>query len=62
MVFFDGEEAWVEWSSTDSLYGSRHLAEMWSNTSHPPDSNTTMIDTIVSNSYLKIFFWRTEIL
>lgn len=46
MVFFDGEEAWVEWSSTDSLYGSRHLAEMWSNTSHPPDSNTTMIDTI----------------
>ena len=56
MVFFDGEEAWVEWSSTDSLYGSRHLAEIWSNTSHPPDSNTTMIDTIVSNSYLQIFF------
>lgn len=26
-IFFDGEEAFVEWSSTDSLYGSRHLAE-----------------------------------
>lgn len=46
MVFFDGEEAWVDWSDTDSLYGSRHLAEMWSKTSHPPNSNSTMIDTI----------------
>ncbi|XP_064484929.1 glutaminyl-peptide cyclotransferase-like isoform X2 [Ornithodoros turicata] len=27
LLFFDGEEAFVEWSSTDSLYGSRHLAE-----------------------------------
>ena len=30
-VFFDGEEAFVEWTSTDSLYGSRHLADKWSN-------------------------------
>lgn len=29
IVFFDGEEAFREWSSTDSLYGSRHLAKMW---------------------------------
>ncbi|VVC34817.1 Peptidase M28 [Cinara cedri] len=26
MIFFDGEEAFVEWSESDSLYGSRHLA------------------------------------
>ncbi len=26
LVFFDGEEALVNWSETDSLYGSRHLA------------------------------------
>src|SRR5438270_6059590 len=26
LVWFDGEEAFVKWSSTDSLYGSRHLA------------------------------------
>ena len=26
ITFFDGEEARGEWSSTDSLYGSRHLA------------------------------------
>lgn len=29
LVFFDGEEAFVEWSAKDSLYGSRHLAERW---------------------------------
>ncbi|KAJ3091225.1 hypothetical protein HK100_007244 [Physocladia obscura] len=28
-IFFDGEEAFVNWSATDSLYGSRHLAEKW---------------------------------
>ena len=27
LVFFDGEEALEQWSHTDSLYGSRHLAE-----------------------------------
>ncbi len=26
LVFFDGEEAIQQWSATDSLYGSRHLA------------------------------------
>lgn len=28
-IFFDGEEAFQEWTSTDSLYGSRHLAAKW---------------------------------
>lgn len=27
LVFFDGEEAFEEWSEDDSLYGSRHLVE-----------------------------------
>jgi Zn-dependent M28 family amino/carboxypeptidase len=26
LVFFDGEEAFADWTETDSLYGSRHLA------------------------------------
>jgi glutaminyl-peptide cyclotransferase len=30
LVFFDGEEAIHEWTDTDSLYGSRHLAAKWS--------------------------------
>ncbi|CAG8579469.1 4005_t:CDS:2 [Paraglomus brasilianum] len=29
LIFFDGEEAFIEWSETDSLYGSRHLAAKW---------------------------------
>jgi len=29
LVFFDGEEAFHEWTDTDSLYGSRHLAGKW---------------------------------
>jgi glutaminyl-peptide cyclotransferase len=28
-VFLDGEEAFVEWSTFDSTYGSRHLAGRW---------------------------------
>jgi Zn-dependent M28 family amino/carboxypeptidase len=30
LVWFDGEEAFGQWSDTDSVYGSRHLAERWS--------------------------------
>lgn len=29
LIFFDGEEAIREWSDTDSVYGSRHLAAKW---------------------------------
>jgi len=32
LLFFDGEEAFVNWSPTDSLYGARHLAEKWRRT------------------------------
>ncbi len=31
LVFDDGEEAVKEWTSTDSLYGTRHLAAKWAN-------------------------------
>jgi glutaminyl-peptide cyclotransferase len=30
LVFFDGEEAFGEWSATNGVYGSRHLAKKWS--------------------------------
>lgn len=29
LIFFDGEEALVEWSDDDSIYGSKHLAAKW---------------------------------
>ncbi|XP_038162325.1 glutaminyl-peptide cyclotransferase-like a [Cyprinodon tularosa] len=38
LVFFDGEESFEEWTDTDSLYGSRHLAELMAKTPHPAAS------------------------
>ncbi|KDR73552.1 hypothetical protein GALMADRAFT_71864 [Galerina marginata CBS 339.88] len=32
LVFFDGEEAFVEWTDKDSIYGARHLAQKWETT------------------------------
>jgi glutaminyl-peptide cyclotransferase len=29
LLWTDGEEAFVKWTATDSLYGTRHLAEKW---------------------------------
>jgi len=29
LVWLDGEEAFEKWSATDSVYGSRHLAQKW---------------------------------
>lgn len=34
MIFFDGEEAFVDWTQADSLYGSRHLADLWDGKTH----------------------------
>ena len=33
-IFLDGEEAFKNWSPHDSLYGSRHLAKLFSNRQH----------------------------
>ncbi|XP_026859741.1 glutaminyl-peptide cyclotransferase isoform X1 [Electrophorus electricus] len=47
LVFFDGEEAFEERSPTDSLYGSRHLADYMSQVPHPPASeHTTLLHAI----------------
>jgi glutaminyl-peptide cyclotransferase len=29
LIFFDGEEAFKEWTETDSIYGATHLASKW---------------------------------
>lgn len=47
LVFFDGEEAFEEWTATDSLYGSRHLAELMAHTPHPPGSpHNTLLQAV----------------
>ncbi|GAB0095990.1 Glutaminyl-peptide cyclotransferase [Sergentomyia squamirostris] len=37
VVFFDGEEAFENWSATDSIYGARHLAQRWSDEGFLPN-------------------------
>ncbi|XP_065144211.2 glutaminyl-peptide cyclotransferase [Paramisgurnus dabryanus] len=41
LLFFDGEEALYQWTSEDSLYGSRHLAHKMATTPHPAGSTST---------------------
>lgn len=45
-LFLDGEEAFKEWTATDSIYGARHLAEKWKATPHPHDELSTVLDGI----------------
>ncbi|KAG8810372.1 hypothetical protein FRC17_002960 [Serendipita sp. 399] len=50
LIFFDGEEAFKDWTATDSIYGARHLAERWSTEFVPAgqrmDRASTLLDTI----------------
>lgn len=47
-VFFDGEEAFKDWTATDSLYGSRHLAAKWAAEQSTGGSNSVArIDMMV---------------
>ncbi|KAL2099130.1 hypothetical protein ACEWY4_005610 [Coilia grayii] len=47
LLFFDGEEALFHWSDTDSLYGSRHLAQKMEETAHPTgDSESSQLHAI----------------
>lgn len=48
LLFLDGEEAFGEWTGTDSLYGARHLAERMAKTAHQP--GVTQLQAIVSAS------------
>lgn len=43
LVFFDGEEAFKDWTATDSLYGSRHLADKWN-----ADGTLSRIDALIN--------------
>lgn len=40
MMFFDGEEAFVDWSESDSTYGSRHLAAKLESKWYPSTSGS----------------------
>ncbi|EDW69538.1 glutaminyl-peptide cyclotransferase isoform X2 [Drosophila virilis] len=39
LIFFDGEEAFREWTNSDSVYGSRHLANKFARTRSPTSTS-----------------------
>ncbi|KAH7923475.1 hypothetical protein BV22DRAFT_1106074 [Leucogyrophana mollusca] len=43
LVFFDGEEAFKDWTDTDSVYGARHLAQHWSTSYIAPNSKRRLL-------------------
>lgn len=71
LIFFDGEEAFKDWTQTDSLYGSRHLADKWELASTTA-SNARLVDQVealvlldligAANPKFYSFFENTEIL
>ncbi|XP_077520697.1 glutaminyl-peptide cyclotransferase-like isoform X3 [Amblyomma americanum] len=58
LIFFDGEEAFVRWSSSDSLYGSRHLASMW----HQNSTRGLPLDGCLPRSDIATQIDRMEVL
>jgi Zn-dependent M28 family amino/carboxypeptidase len=69
LVWFDGEEAIAEWSESDSLYGSRHLARRWSadgtlarlkaliNVDMIGDRNLELVQDFQSTPWLRTLIW-----
>jgi len=50
LVFFDGEEAFVTWTDTDSIYGARHLADNWGSSYFSPDSLSAVTAVVPPSS------------
>jgi Zn-dependent M28 family amino/carboxypeptidase len=69
LVFFDGEEARHDWTETDSVYGSRHLAKKWTddgtnrtlkaliNIDMIGDKNLRLVWDTGSSTSLRELFW-----
>ncbi|EIN07213.1 glutaminyl-peptide cyclotransferase-like protein [Punctularia strigosozonata HHB-11173 SS5] len=48
LVFFDGEEAFKEWTKTDSVYGARHLAAKWASTYINPNTKRRLLSSVAT--------------
>jgi Zn-dependent M28 family amino/carboxypeptidase len=71
LVFFDGEEAVGEWTETDSVYGSRHIADRWRrdgtlgrlkaliNVDMIGDKNLNIRQETNSTAFLRKLVWST---
>jgi Zn-dependent M28 family amino/carboxypeptidase len=54
LVFFDGEEALKQWTASDSLYGSRHLAEKLSRKGKLGQIKALILLDMVADRHLSI--------
>jgi len=71
LVFFDGEEAFRQWTDADSLYGSRHLADRWAadgtlkrlkaliNVDMIGDKDLDIVDESSGAAWLRQLVWQT---
>jgi glutaminyl-peptide cyclotransferase len=55
-LFLDGEEAFVEWSTFDSTYGSRHLAQQWKNQGMVPKVRDLILLDMIGDKDLDIWY------
>lgn len=55
-VFLDGEEAFVDWSTFDSTYGSRHLARRWKDGGVAPKIRALILLDMIGDKDLDIFY------
>jgi peptidase M28-like protein len=68
LVFFDGEEALVHWSDTDSLYGSRHLAEKLTASGELSHLHAMILVDMIADAKLDIYrdgastAWLTDLI
>jgi glutaminyl-peptide cyclotransferase len=55
-LFLDGEEAFVEWSTFDSTYGSRHLARRWKSEGIVPKIRALILLDMIGDKDLDILY------
>ena len=54
LVFTDGEEAVRQWTETDSVYGTRHLAEVWQKNGTMPKIKAFLLEDMIGDADLNI--------
>lgn len=59
-LFLDGEEAFVEWSTFDTTYGSRHLAKRWKAEGVVPKIKDLILLDMIGDKDLDILYDTTS--
>jgi len=54
LLFTDGEEATVEWTDADSVYGSKHLAKKWSEDGTAPKIKAFLLLDMIGDKDLDV--------